>query len=53
MIGYFPYLFARIPDELAHRIRNEVYRKTRLTATAGIRLNLLLAKVSLDHEYGK
>ncbi|WP_258232517.1 hypothetical protein [Priestia megaterium] len=27
-----------------------MYRKTRLTATAGIGLNLLLAKLSLDHE---
>ncbi|MFL0575108.1 damage repair protein, partial [Priestia megaterium] len=44
------HLFARTPEELAHRIRNEIYRKTGLTATAGIGPNLLLAKVSLDHE---
>lgn len=44
------HLFARIPEELAHRILNEIYRKTRLTATAGIGPNLLLPKVSLDHE---
>ncbi|MGG4382674.1 damage repair protein [Priestia megaterium] len=44
------HLFARTPEELAHRIINEIYRKTRLTATAGIGPNLLLAKVSLDHE---
>ncbi|MDP9726071.1 DNA polymerase V [Priestia aryabhattai] len=44
------HLFARTPEELAHRILNEIYRKTRLTATAGIGPNLLLAKVSLDHE---
>jgi DNA polymerase V len=40
------HLFARKPEELAHRIRNEIYRKTRLKATAGIGPN----KVSLDHE---
>ncbi|MFE4123428.1 hypothetical protein [Priestia sp. YIM B13486] len=34
------HLFARTPEELAHRIRNEIYRKTRLTATAGIGPNL-------------
>ncbi|GAB1803120.1 hypothetical protein PMEGAPL103_40130 [Priestia megaterium] len=44
------HLFARTLAELAHRILNEIYRKTRLTATAGIGPNLLLAKVSLDHE---
>ncbi|MED4298754.1 damage repair protein, partial [Priestia megaterium] len=44
------HLFARTPEDLAHRIINEIYRKTRLTATAGIGPNLLLAKVSLDHE---
>jgi len=44
------HLFAQTPEELAHRIINEIYRKTFLTATAGIGPNLLLAKVSLDHE---
>ncbi|MCZ8495570.1 DNA polymerase thumb domain-containing protein [Priestia megaterium] len=44
------HLFAKTPEELAHKIINEIYRKTRLTATAGIGPNLLLAKVSLDHE---
>ncbi|KWU54160.1 Y-family DNA polymerase [Priestia megaterium] len=44
------HLFARTPEELARKIINEIYRKTRLTATAGIGPNLLLAKVSLDHE---
>ncbi|WP_427126983.1 hypothetical protein ACQCPQ_09205 [Priestia megaterium] len=41
------HLFARTPEELARKIINEIYRKTRLTATAGIGPNLLLAKVSL------
>ncbi|MCM3796439.1 damage repair protein, partial [Priestia megaterium] len=44
------HLFARTPEELAHKIINEIYRKTHSTATAGIVPNLLLAKVSLDHE---
>ncbi|MDT2048414.1 MULTISPECIES: Y-family DNA polymerase [Priestia] len=44
------HLFAKTPEELAHRIRDEIYQKTRLTATAGIGPNLLLAKISLDHE---
>ncbi|MEH7413121.1 damage repair protein, partial [Priestia megaterium] len=44
------HLFARTPEELAHKIIDEIYHKTRLTATAGIGPNLLLAKVSLDHE---
>ncbi|MED3992242.1 DNA damage repair protein [Priestia aryabhattai] len=44
------HLFAKTPEELAHKIINEIYRKTRLTATAGIGPNLLLAKVSLDHK---
>ncbi|MGF7071183.1 DNA polymerase V [Priestia megaterium] len=44
------HLFAETPEELAHKIIKEIYRKTRLTATAGIGPNLLLAKVSLDHE---
>ncbi|MCM3644468.1 DNA damage repair protein [Priestia aryabhattai] len=44
------HLFAKTSEELAHKIINEIYRKTRLTATASIGPNLLLAKVSLDHE---
>ncbi|WP_371400022.1 Y-family DNA polymerase [Priestia megaterium] len=44
------HLFAKTPEELAHKIINEIYCKTRLTAIAGIGPNLLLAKVSLDHE---
>nr|WP_310883686.1 DNA damage repair protein [Priestia megaterium] len=44
------HLFARTSEELAHNIIDEIYHKTRLTATAGIGPNLLLAKVSLDHE---
>ncbi|MDP9726009.1 nucleotidyltransferase/DNA polymerase involved in DNA repair [Priestia aryabhattai] len=44
------HLLAETPKELAHKIIHEIYRKTRLTATAGIGPNLLLAKVSLDHE---
>ncbi len=31
------HLFALTPEELAHKIINEIYRKTRLTASAGIR----------------
>ncbi|WP_259345692.1 Y-family DNA polymerase [Priestia aryabhattai] len=44
------HLFAQTPEELAHKIINEIYRKTRLTAIAGIGPNFLLAKVILDHE---
>lgn len=44
------HLFARKPEKLAHKIIHEIYRKTRLTATAGIGPNLLLARVNLDHE---
>lgn len=44
------HLFARTPEALAHKILHEIYQKTRLTATIGIGPNLLLAKVSLDHE---
>ncbi|KYG33427.1 Y-family DNA polymerase [Priestia endophytica] len=44
------HLFARTPEALAHKIIHEIYQKTRLTATIGIGPNLLLAKVSLDHE---
>ncbi|MCM3186370.1 hypothetical protein M3642_25860 [Priestia megaterium] len=44
------HLLARTLEDLAHRIRNEIYRKTRLKATAEISPNLLLAKVSLAQE---
>ena len=44
------HLFTRTPEELAHKIINKIYRKTRLTATEGVGPNFLLAKISLDHE---
>ncbi|MFP3845717.1 Y-family DNA polymerase [Priestia filamentosa] len=44
------HLFAQTPEALARRIIHEIYQKTRLTATIGIGPNLLMAKVSLDHE---
>ncbi|WP_228123075.1 hypothetical protein [Priestia megaterium] len=44
------HLFADTPEELAHKIINEIYREVRLTATARIGTNLLLAKVSLNYE---
>ncbi|WP_303984881.1 hypothetical protein [Niallia circulans] len=43
-------LFTETPEEVAHKIINEIYHKTRLTATEGMGPNLLLSKVSLDHE---
>ncbi|MGF9857637.1 Y-family DNA polymerase [Priestia endophytica] len=44
------HLFAQTPEELSHKIIDEIYQKTRLAATIGIGPNLLLAKISLDHE---
>ncbi|MDE8674691.1 hypothetical protein M4B17_18165 [Priestia aryabhattai] len=40
------HLFAKTPEETAHKITNEIYHKIRLKAVAGIGPNLLLAKVS-------
>jgi len=37
------HLFAKTLEELAHKIIKKIYRKTRLTATAAIGPNLLLA----------
>lgn len=41
------HLFAGTPEELAHQIYHDIYRKTYLTVTAGINPNPLMAKNSL------
>lgn len=41
-------LYNKTPKELALMIMDEVYKKTKIRATAGIGTNLFLAKVALD-----
>ncbi|MDN3233373.1 hypothetical protein QU591_31325 [Priestia megaterium] len=44
------HLFAETQEKLANNIIHEIYRKVLLAATAGIGTNLLMDKVSLNHE---